>query len=189
MRRRLLLASLAAALLSFPLACGAGPRSPRRVPTAGWPFSSRNSRTAATAGAFASWAWADFDHGHLLFAENEERPFAILYHTQELGAVPGADPAARNWIQMIGSRRVGDARAYLRASYPQEAYWEWFESRELPRYRSKGTIVWEMLDPGLMGARVASARQWEFSRTPCRSAGSLDIRVPGRGSVCLNSSL
>ncbi len=192
MRRRLLLASLAAALFFFPLSL----RGWAPLPEGGGPD---RGELAVLLQEFTDRGYGrsfrelgverDFDHGHLLFAENEERPFAILYHTQELGAVPGADPAARNWIQMIGSRRVGDARAYLRASYPQEAYWEWFESRELPRYRSKGTIVWEMLDPGLMGARVASARQWEFSRTPCRSAGSLDIRVPGRGSVCLNSSL
>lgn len=131
----------------------------------------------------------DFDHGHLLFAEGAGAPFAVLYHTQELGAVPGTDPSARNWIQMTGSRRIVDARNFLRASYPEDAYWRWFQARELPRYREKGTIVWEMLDPGLLGERVASARQWEFSRTSCSARRSLVLRLPGRGPVCLNSSL
>ncbi len=192
MRRRLLLLPLAAALFVFPLRLRSLPTlAQAQVPGAGelgsllQEFVDRGfGRSFRELGVER-----DFDHGHLLFAEGEERPFAVLYHTQELGAVPGADPAARNWLQMIGSRRVEDARRFLRASYPRDAYWEWFRARELPRYREKGTIVWEMLDPGLLGARVASARQWEFSRTSCRSSRDLAIRVPGRGPVCLKSSL
>lgn len=131
----------------------------------------------------------DFDHGHLLFAEGSGRPFAILYHTQELGAAPGANPAARNWIQMTGSRRIEDARAYLRKTYPPGAYWEWFQGQELSRYRAKGTIVWEMLDPERLGAPVASARQWEFSRVSCGAPRGLALRLPGSPPVCLRSSL
>jgi hypothetical protein len=130
----------------------------------------------------------DCDHGHLLYASGAARPFAVLYHTQELAPAGVGDASARNWLQWTDSGLVEDARLYLRASYPKTAYWDWFKAEELPRFKRRRTIVPQMLDPALLGRAPASIRQWLFARSGC-GASSMEVRLPGRGRVCLTSEL
>ncbi len=137
----------------------------------------------------------DCDHGHLLYAAEASRPFAILYHTQELPAASGRgslDPGARNWLQWVDTGRVEDARSYVRGSYPRSAYWDWFRAQELPRYGGRGTIVPQMLEPARLGAAVASSRQWVFTRVSCRGPATstlVGVSLPGQTRICLRTTL
>lgn len=133
----------------------------------------------------------DCDHGHLLYSTDAARPFAVLYHTQEVPA-PGPNTRrmpARNWLQWVGTGRVEDARRYLRTSYPATAYWDWFQTSELPRLKPRGTVVHQMLDPMLMGTQVAESRQWVFTRVACDgpppTSRTLQILLPDRRHICL----
>lgn len=131
---------------------------------------------------------SDFDHGHLLLDARTGAMVAILYHTREL-AVPA--PAQRSWIQWLDGRGVEDAARYERASYPRSASWDWFVARDLPRLRSRHTIVERMLDPAKLGVELAPGPQWSFTRGSCSDAGpgGLVIALPDRSSVCLKSGL
>lgn len=149
----------------------------------------------------------DFDHGHLLFDAKTHKPAAILYHTQELAYYqpPGSpfgfvDPAARNWLQWIGDgRRIENASAYVRRSYPSGGSWDWFTHMELPVLRAHHTILDKMLDGKRLGLDTSRSEQWVFTREPCargaprsdHSSGRaspppmLRVTLPDRGRVCL----
>lgn len=129
----------------------------------------------------------DFDHGHLLLDAATGEPVAILYHTREL-AVPA--PAERSWIQWFDGRGVENAARYERASYPSSASWDWFVARDLPRFKSRNTVVEKMLDPARMGVEFAPGPQWTFTRSACgEGPGRFSISLPDRSSVCLKTEL
>jgi hypothetical protein len=142
----------------------------------------------------------DFDHGHLL-CDASGKPFAILYHTQELakGQPQGSefsylDPEARNWIQWLDDGRVENAARYKRRDYPHTPTWDWFRAAELPGLDAHHTILDKMLDPALVAVDVAKTRQWVFTRVPCAGArpspDSKDLRIllPSKEAVCLSLS-
>lgn len=133
----------------------------------------------------------DFDHGHFLFGAGGE-PRAVLYHTQELAMYEPAgspfgwlDRGGRNWLQWLDDGRVENADAYVRASYPAGAEWEWFRRKELPGLLAHHTILPKMLDGERLGLDVSRAQQWVFTRASCRSEASLRIRLPDGERVCL----
>ncbi|MBI5624040.1 MAG: hypothetical protein HY924_09695 [Elusimicrobia bacterium] len=132
---------------------------------------------------------ADFDHAHLLFRPGEDRPFALLYHTQELSSDPSLSDRNRNWLQWVGTGDVEDAKRYERRTYPRSAAWDWFLEIDLPSLRKRGTILDKMLDPSLLGSEETVSRQWVFQKTPCggRLGGRDKLRVdlPAGQQVCL----
>ena len=139
----------------------------------------------------------DFDHGHLLIDARTREPVAILYHTQELAHKAAAadfgylDASARNWIQWLDGRGIENARRYERASYPRSASWDWFVARELPKFRSRHTIIDKMLDPVRLGADLSPSLQWTFTRVDCGPAQTdarsnvIGVLLPDRTPVCL----
>ncbi len=130
----------------------------------------------------------DFDHGHLLLDARTGAAVAILYHTREL-AVPA--PERRSWIQWLDGRGVESAERYERASYPSSPSWDWFVARDLPRLKSRHTVVERMLDPDKLGFEAVPGPQWTFTRRACADAGpeGLVISLPDRSSVCLKTGL
>ena len=141
----------------------------------------------------------DFDHGHILFDAATGRPFAILYHTQELAADEPAgsdygfvDADARNWIQRLDRDQIENASAYLRETYPAGADWNWFKTERLPALARYRTIVDRMLDPGKLGAATGRSLQWVFTRRDCAAprpeASAISIRLPDGERVCLEVS-
>jgi hypothetical protein len=139
----------------------------------------------------------DFDHGHFLF-DASGRPFAILYHTQELalheprGSDFGyLDPDQRNWIQWLDDGRVENAQRYRRKTYPNSATWDWFREAQLPGLDENHTILDKMLDPALVAVDISKTKQWVFTRKTCGAdpipPDSPDIRVvlPTKEAVCL----
>jgi hypothetical protein len=140
----------------------------------------------------------DFDHGHVLMAQGNARPVAILYHTQELAhrEAPGSDfgflpSKERNWLQWTDTGQVENASAYERRSYPSSASWDWFKARELPALSARGTITDVMLDPARLGFEPASTRQWTFTAVSCsepaeNSRPRISVRLPNGQPVCLS---
>ncbi len=142
----------------------------------------------------------DFDHGHLLI-DSAGKPFAILYHTQELagGRPRGSDfgyvdTGARNWLQWLDDGRVENAAPYKRRDYPRTAAWDWFREAQLPGLEAHFTILDKMLDPARLPVDVARTRQWVFTRVACPDASrppgpsALRILLPTREPVCLSLS-
>lgn len=142
----------------------------------------------------------DFDHGHILFDAQSNRPRVILYHTQEMAkGYPTAsdfgyiNPDARNWIQWIDEDKIENADNYQRKDFPRSAAWAWFVERRLPTLREYRTIVDKMLDPVLVGADTTRSFQWVFTRIDCGpkpvaapgAEDSIDILLPSGEKVCL----
>lgn len=129
----------------------------------------------------------DFDHGHVLLDAASGAPVALLYHTREL-----SEPAARerSWIQWFDARGVQSAERYERSSYPSSASWDWFVASDLPRLKSRHTVVDRMLDPALTGRELAPGPQWTFTRVDCATTPSdgLSVALPDRTAVCLRTS-
>lgn len=142
----------------------------------------------------------DFDHGHVLYAPGTRTPVAILYHTQELAQdePPGSDfgfldPGARNWIQWVDRGVIENADRYERRTFPDSAYWRWFQAERVPVLRRYRTIVDKMLDPARLGADTSDSLQLVFTRFDCAApppptAGKepIDIRLPTGERVCLS---
>jgi hypothetical protein len=110
---------------------------------------------------------ADFNHGHILFAENLT-PVAILYHTQEHafdwsrkdpgGIYDYIDRQGRNWIQWLADEpdldglRIENAMNYLReGAAPNENY----------------TIYSFQLDPQRVGYSLIENVEFKFSPLDC----------------------
>jgi len=144
----------------------------------------------------------DFDHGHVLYGAGSKTPVAILYHTQELsqdepaGSAFGVlDSGARNWIQWLDRDAIENANRYQRESFPDSAYWRWFQAERLPSLKRYHTILDKMLDPERVGAETADSRQLVFTRFDCASPPAprpgntpIDIRLPSGEKVCLDLS-
>lgn len=144
----------------------------------------------------------DFDHGHVLYAPGTKTPVAILYHTQELAQDEPAgsdfgfvDSGARNWIQWVGRDGIEKADGYQRESFPDTAFWRWFQAERLPSLRKYHTILDKMLDPERLGAQTADSRQLVFTRFDCAAPSAarpgntpIDIRLPTGEKVCLDLS-
>lgn len=143
----------------------------------------------------------DFDHGHVLYAPGSKTPVAILYHTQELSQDEPAgsdygvlDAGGRNWIQWLDRDAIENATAYQRESFPDSAFYRWFQSERLPSLKRYNTILDKMLDPERVGAETSDSRQLVFTRFDCasppakRSAAPIDVRLPSGEKVCLDLS-
>lgn len=137
----------------------------------------------------------DFDHGHILFAP-DGRPRAVLYHTQELALYETAesgfgwlDPQGRNWLQWLDDGKVENANAYVRASYPDGAEWDWFRYKELPALVEHHTVLPKMLDGARLGLDVSRAEQWVFTRASCAEGpAAMRVSLPTGERVCLSLS-
>ena len=141
----------------------------------------------------------DFDHGHILFSSVSKRPFAILYHTQEMardqpagGEFGYVNPEARNWLQWIDRDGIVNADSYQRKDFPRTAFWRWFEEERLPTLRQYHTIIDKMLDPAKLGEETSESLQWVFTRFDCAKPlpalskqSPINIHLPTGETVCL----
>jgi hypothetical protein len=178
-----------AVLLAFPVSAAAAPGLPMPVPVLQKLLQRFVDSTYLKAFRHLG-DERDFDHGHLLY-DDDGRPVAVLYHTQELAHYAGKgtpfayiDRGARNWIQWLDDGRVENAARYARRDYPRSPSWDWFRAQELPALREHHTILDKMLDPALLGFTPARSRQWVFTRGDCSTAAAR-VRLPGAQDVCL----
>lgn len=144
--------------------------------------------------------YKDFFHGHLLYAQNDATPIAILYHTQEAAAAehetnPGGpydyiDAQGRNWLQTLRTGELVNAVKRVRRTYPDAPDWAAFRKNCVPRYLKAWSVDALMLDlaesPGLSGVI-----QFNFLAIDCAAAptdealNGVRLELPGGGRACL----